>query len=60
MSMQKFLRTGKCSNCGAKFQVVVFSGLSGNCGRCDPELFSRTSEEQKERWLKTGKVFAQS
>lgn len=59
MSTQKFyLRSGKCKSCRAKFQVVVFIGQSGICGRCDPELFSRTSEEQKERWLKTGKVFA--
>jgi hypothetical protein len=59
MSTQKeFLRTGKCGTCGAAHQVVVFIGQSGICGRCDPELFAQISAVQKERWLKTGKVFA--
>ena len=59
MSTQKeFLRTGKCGVCGAVPQVVVFIGQSSICGRCDPELFAQISAEQKERWLKTGKVFA--
>ena len=57
---KEFLRRGTCSECNQRNTVVAFIGRAGVCSRCDESRFKRISEQQKDNWLRTGKVFAQN
>ena len=59
-SKKQFLRKGRCSVCRVEDQVIAFVGWVGTCGRCDPDLFMKVGEAQKDNWLQTGRVFLQN
>jgi len=51
-----FFRAGKCGVCSCREVVVMgmkhYSRGHGICSRCDRELFIKTAEAQKARYLR--------
>ena len=53
--MRSWISKGQCQKCQAR-EVIAHCGHKHVCQRCDPELWSRIGQEQKERFLATGSV----
>ena len=53
--MNEYIAKGVCQKCGAK-EVISHSGYKHLCQRCSEKLFKRIGEEQKENYLRTGRV----
>jgi len=52
---EMFFQVGRCTQCTCRRTMVVSAGLkrnSGVCMRCDPDLFNKVAELQKDRWLR--------
>jgi len=55
MKDRSYLAKGQCQKCGAR-EVIAHSGYKHLCQRCHSNLFEKISENQKENWMKTGRV----
>ncbi len=57
---KEFLRRGTCLVCRQRNTVIAYINREGICSRCDEMRFEKICEQQKDNWLRTGKVFAQN
>ena len=57
--MKTYLAKGKCQKCGAE-EVIAHSGYKHLCQRCNSKLYRAISEEQKENYMRTGRVNGQN